>query len=115
MFFPKLFFNPLRGSQIAKFSSALAKPKNSKIQAVVVRKKNIDQSPLKMKFLVSLVRGLWVPDAMAQLKFSPKHKAVDIGKMMQVPMLLLCPFTSVSKLLLIILALACCRHGPNQF
>jgi len=48
---------------------------------VEVKKSNIKQSPLKMKFLVMLVRNTWVPDALAQLKFSPKHKAVDIAQM----------------------------------
>lgn len=43
-------------------------------------KRNIKQSPLKVKFLVSLIRKAWVPDALAQLKFSPKHRAVDIAK-----------------------------------
>lgn len=29
-------------------------------------------------------RGAWVPDALAQLKFSPKHKAVDVAGMIKV-------------------------------
>ena len=81
---PKLLFGRLSAS----FSNvATAPPRPSKKyvpQIVEARNKNLDQSPLRMKFLVSLVRGLWVPDAMAQLKFSPKHKAVEVGKMMQV-------------------------------
>ena len=51
---------------------------------VIARKKDIRQSPLKMKFLVSLVRNAWVPDALAQLKFSPKHRAIDIKKLILV-------------------------------
>jgi len=51
---------------------------------VHVSKRNIPQSPLRMKFLVMLIRGCWVPDALAQLKFSPKHRAVDVGVMVQV-------------------------------
>lgn len=47
---------------------------------VEIKKKNIPQSPLKMKFLVKLIRGAWVPDALAQLKFTPKHRAVDLTK-----------------------------------
>jgi hypothetical protein len=30
------------------------------------------------------VRGQWVPDAIAQLKFSPKHKARDVSQMLNV-------------------------------
>jgi ribosomal protein L22 len=47
-------------------------------------KRNIPQSPLKMKFLVSLIRGAWFPDALAQLKFSPKHRSVDVTKIVKV-------------------------------
>eukprot|EP00603_Paraphysomonas_imperforata_P009148 CAMPEP_0114436788 /NCGR_PEP_ID=MMETSP0103-20121206/13650_1 /TAXON_ID=37642 ORGANISM="Paraphysomonas imperforata, Strain PA2" /NCGR_SAMPLE_ID=MMETSP0103 /ASSEMBLY_ACC=CAM_ASM_000201 /LENGTH=139 /DNA_ID=CAMNT_0001607103 /DNA_START=150 /DNA_END=569 /DNA_ORIENTATION=+ len=32
--------------------------------------------------LSKLVRGRWVPDAVAQLKFSPKHKARDVSQML---------------------------------
>ena len=46
-------------------------------------KENIAQSPWKMNFLVKLVRGAWLPDALAQLKFSPKHRAVDVAKIVQ--------------------------------
>lgn len=51
---------------------------------VKANKSNIDQSPLKMKFLVSLVRDTWMPDAIAQMKFSPKHKAEDVMKILKV-------------------------------
>jgi large subunit ribosomal protein L22 len=46
-------------------------------------KENIAQSPWKMNFLVKLVRGAWLPDALAQLKFSPKHRATDISKIVK--------------------------------
>jgi ribosomal protein L22 len=51
---------------------------------VEVKKSNLKQSPLKMQFLAMLVRDTWLPDALAQLKFSPKHKAVDLAKMVKV-------------------------------
>jgi hypothetical protein len=51
---------------------------------VLASKRNIPQSPLRMKFLVMLIRGCWIPDAVAQMKFSPKHRAVDVGKILQV-------------------------------
>lgn len=44
-------------------------------------KRDLDQSPWKMRFLVHLIRGAWVPDAMAQLKFNPKPKCVDVAKL----------------------------------
>jgi ribosomal protein L22 len=50
---------------------------------VEAAKKNIDQSPWKMNFLVKLVRGRWYPDAMAQLKFSPKGKAPEVAQVLQ--------------------------------
>eukprot|EP01038_Epipyxis_sp_PR26KG_P011118 gene11118-14922_t len=56
---------------------------NQAPQVFQAKQKNIKQSPLKMKFLVSLIRNCWVPDALAQLKFSPKHRAVDITKMLK--------------------------------
>ena len=45
--------------------------------------RNLKQSPLKIKFLVSLIQGKWLPDALAQLKFSPKHRAVDVAKIVR--------------------------------
>jgi ribosomal protein L22 len=57
---------------------------NSDTTVVMAKKKNIKQSPLKMKFLVGLIRGRWVPDALAQLKFSPKHRCVDVAKIVNV-------------------------------
>lgn len=53
-------------------------------KVILLTKKHVPQSPLKMKFLVRLVRGSWIPDAMAQMKFSPKHRATDIAKMLNV-------------------------------
>lgn len=50
----------------------------------IAAKKNLPQSPLKMKWLVTLIRNAWVPDALAQLKFSPKHRAVDVAKIVRV-------------------------------
>ena len=75
-------------------------------------KKDIAQSPLKMRFLVMLVRKLkyfslpfifclfyrsltdvmvflkvrdcWMPDALAQMKFSPKHRSTEISQMLKV-------------------------------
>ena len=83
----RLLFSRVTSSFSSAATTANGAPrpvkKNAAAQIVEARNKNFDQSPLKMKFLVSLVRGLWVPDALAQLKFSPKHKAVDIGKMIQ--------------------------------
>mmetsp|Transcript_21994 Transcript_21994/g.31598 ORF Transcript_21994/g.31598 Transcript_21994/m.31598 type:complete len:175 (+) Transcript_21994:7-531(+) len=63
------------------FSTVAAKTPISPSQIVIAKKSNIKQSPLKIKFLVSLIRNAWVPDALAQLKFSPKHRAVDISRL----------------------------------
>ena len=46
-------------------------------------KREISQSPWKMNFLVKLIRNTWVPDAIAQLKFSPKHRARDVSKVVK--------------------------------
>ena len=64
---------------------------------VIARIKDIPQSPLKMKFLVSLVRKAWVPDALAQLKFSPKHRAIDIKKLILVTMFSLVSYQIVTS------------------
>jgi hypothetical protein len=55
-----------------------------------LRKSNVAQSPLKMRFLVMLVRNRWMPDAIAQMKFSPKHRAVEVGKMLRVSYFFVC-------------------------
>lgn len=62
-------------------------PQGKKFQEdseVWVRQRNLKQSPLKMKFLVMLIRKAWIPDALAQLKFSPKHRATDLSAMIKV-------------------------------
>ena len=46
-------------------------------------KKNIAQSPWKMNFLVKLARGRWLPDALAQMKFSPKGRSEEVAKILQ--------------------------------
>lgn len=51
---------------------------------IVAKKKNLKQSPLRMKFLVMLIRDRWVPDALAQMKFSPKHRAADVAQIINV-------------------------------
>jgi large subunit ribosomal protein L22 len=56
---------------------------NSKLFIAEACKTNLHQSPLKMKFLVKLINRSWVPDALAQLKFSPKHRAVDVEKVLR--------------------------------
>ena len=57
-----------------------ASPAPASAPIIEAGKRNIKQSPLKIKFLVSLIRKAWVPDALAQLNFSPKHRAVDVAK-----------------------------------
>eukprot|EP01032_Pedospumella_encystans_P022088 gene22088-25038_t len=72
-------------SGLRQFSVA-AKAKAAAVESateVVVRKSNVKHSPLRMKFLAMLIRDTWLPDALAQLKFSPKHKAVDLAKMVK--------------------------------
>lgn len=68
---------------LRNFSQAQTKVAES-ATLVQVKKSNIKHSPLKMKFLAMLIRDTWLPDALAQLKFSPKHKAVDLAKMVKV-------------------------------
>jgi large subunit ribosomal protein L22 len=36
-----------------------------------------------MKFLISLIRRAWVPDALAQMKFSPKPKSADVSRLIK--------------------------------
>lgn len=66
----------------APSSSSSSNVYNEKL--VVAKKTNIGQSPLKMKFLLRLVRGEWMPEALAQMKFSPKHRAEDVAKILRV-------------------------------
>ena len=70
---------PVRNAVAWRFKAVTPSP-----TLVLAKKRNIPQSPLRMKFLVMLIRGCWVPDAVAQLKFSPKHRAVDVGKILNV-------------------------------
>ena len=41
------------------------------------------QSPYKMRLVIDQIRGLGVNDALALLKFSKKHAAVQIAKVLQ--------------------------------
>ncbi len=41
------------------------------------------QSPYKMRLVIDQIRGLAVNDALAMLKFSKKHAAVQIGKVLK--------------------------------
>ena len=61
----------------------LVSAKKEKAIEVMAIKRNIAQSPWKMNFLVKLVRGKWVPDALAQLKFTPKRRGEDVSKIVQ--------------------------------
>jgi len=70
---------PVRNAVAWRFKAIAPSP-----TLVLASKRNIPQSPLRMKFLVMLIRGCWIPDAVAQMKFSPKHRAVDVGKILQV-------------------------------
>jgi hypothetical protein len=40
----------------------------------------VTQSPMKIGFLVAPLRRSWVPDALAQLKFSPKRKYSEVAQ-----------------------------------
>ena len=71
-----------RFSEVPKAKAAAA-PVVSATE-VIVKKSSVKQSPLRMKFLAMLIRDTWVPDALAQLKFSPKHKAADVAQMVKV-------------------------------
>lgn len=71
----------VRGSGLRWLSSVNTEAKEEPV-IVEASKKNISQSPWKMNFLVTLARGKWYPDAMAQLKFSPKGKAPEVGALL---------------------------------
>lgn len=83
-------FQPVQGIRFFAQAAKTALPPKNAARAVEpstlveVKKSNLKQSPLRMKFLAMLIRDTWVPDALAQLKFSPKHKAVDLAKMVNV-------------------------------
>ena len=70
-------------AEAASGTAKLAKKAGSNNLIIAASKENIPQSPWKMNFLVKLVRGAWVPDALAQLKFSPKHRAADVSKIVK--------------------------------
>ena len=78
--------NPASNTEPLSNSSAFKKelPVRSVGKVYTARKRNLPQSPLKIKFLCALVHHSWVPDALAQLKFSPKHRARDIAKIISV-------------------------------
>jgi large subunit ribosomal protein L22 len=71
-------FRALSTAHVAVPSDDLAK----KPLVIEASKKNIPQSPWKMRFLVMLARGKWLPDALAQLKFTPKRRAEDVAKIL---------------------------------
>ena len=75
-------FSRSLSTQVNEVLKSAPAAKEEKI--VMAKKTNIAQSPLRMKFLARLVRDTWVPDAMAQMKFSPKHRAEDILKIIKV-------------------------------
>eukprot|EP00981_Chlorochromonas_danica_P006689 scaffold1460_cov156-Ochromonas_danica.AAC.3 len=87
------FFSGAKAAEVPPASSrpaAAAKSVKSAAAAktadkvIVARKSNISQSPLKIKFLVSLIRDTWMPDALAQMKFSPKPRSEDVAKILKV-------------------------------
>jgi large subunit ribosomal protein L22 len=47
---------------------------------VIARSRYIRRAPRKARLIADMVRGMRVADALAQLKFSPKHAAVDVAK-----------------------------------
>lgn len=75
---------PVRCASVQTQSTKKA-PKDSINNKILISagKLNVPQSPWKMNFLVKLIRGAWLPDALAQLKFSPKHRAVDVAQIVQ--------------------------------
>jgi len=76
---------PITPSFVEKpVAQSIANNAPSEAKVILLTKKHLKQSPLKMKFLVRLVRGSWIPDAVAQMKFSPKHRAEDIAKILNV-------------------------------
>ena len=78
------FNNPARVPFSKSCDPRLARPKPDTTKLMIeARKKNLSQSVWKMGFVAKLIRGAWLPDALAQLKFSPKHKAVDIYKIVE--------------------------------
>lgn len=78
------FYHPDRKPFTKVCDPRLARPKPDKTKIIIQAKKsNIPQSVWKMNTLVKLIRGAWAPDALAQLKFSPKHRARDVAKIVR--------------------------------
>lgn len=71
------------GATDAKSEAREVNATNNALVLIHSAKKNIPQSPWKMGFLVRLARGKWLPDALAQMKFSPKGKSEDVAKILQ--------------------------------
>ncbi len=61
-----------------------SKPATETELSTVVTAGKVKQGPLKMRFLVRLIRNRWLPDAMAQMKFTPKPRGADVLKMLKV-------------------------------
>ena len=81
---PYHFYHPDRKPFTKVCDPRLARPKPDKSRVIIQAKKsNLPQSVWKMNTLVKLIRGAWAPDALAQLKFSPKHRARDVGKIVR--------------------------------
>jgi hypothetical protein len=78
-----MFCTTTQAADAAAESAAAASGSNAPI-VIQTTKKDIAQSPLKMRFLVMLVRDCWMPDALAQMKFSPKHRSTEITQMLKV-------------------------------
>lgn len=64
-----------------------SKPAPETELSTVVTAEKVKQGPLKMRFLVRLIRNRWLPDAMAQMKFTPKPRGADVLKMLKVSIL----------------------------
>ena len=47
---------------------------------VMARSRYIRRAPRKARLIADTVRGMRVEDALAQLKFSPRHAAADVAK-----------------------------------
>jgi len=73
----------IRSRLLATVAGTVPKVESTRL-IVEARKKNIPQSQWKMNFLVKLVRGKWLPDALAQLNFSPKRRAVEVSNVVKV-------------------------------
>ena len=72
-------------SSTASSASIEGKSKSNNNPVIIeAAQKNISQSPWKMRFLVTLARGKWLPEALAQMKFSPKRRSDDISKILNI-------------------------------